>query len=201
MVSLKSSHLDRTGSHCPVGAKTKLTQVIGLEGWVKRTSFQLLSEIEFHGWIALSMCQWMHEMWVYYLILHGWNESFFIFLKIQVLALMVPWRTFNIHETFPLHNKEMYNRKSFFRLVKSWVFSFQESAVRWMHVQAGVFLVCVRTEAGVWTCWSEDSCASVLTMSMRSPTARWPHAASLASPSSPSEAWGRDSTSPSPLRK
>lgn len=49
MLSLKPSRLDRTGSLCPAGTKTKLTQVTGLEGWVKGTSFQLLSEIDFHG--------------------------------------------------------------------------------------------------------------------------------------------------------
>lgn len=75
---------------------------------------------------------------------------------------------------------------------------FQVITVSWMHLQAAAFQVCAETEACVSTDRRVGSCASVHRGSTRSPTVRWPPAASPVSPSSPSEAWGRDSTSPSP---
>lgn len=66
---------------------------------------------------------------------------------------------------------------------------------------ADVCRVCVRTAAGVWTGLPAVSCASVRRGSTRSRIARWPPAVSPDSPSSPSEASGRGSTSPSPSRE
>lgn len=66
---------------------------------------------------------------------------------------------------------------------------------------ADVCQVCVRMAAGVWTDLLAVLCASVHLESTRNRTARWPPAVSLDNPSSPSEASGRGSTSPSPSRE
>lgn len=77
----------------------------------------------------------------------------------------------------------------------------QVNTASWTHHQAAVCPACVRMAASVWTGWRVVSCASVRPGSMRNPTVRSPPAASPDSPSSPSEAWGRGSTSPSPSCK
>lgn len=77
----------------------------------------------------------------------------------------------------------------------------QESTVSSTPRQADACQGCARTAASAWTGLLAVSCASVHQGSMRNRTVRWPPAASPDSPSSPSEAWGRGSTSPCPSRK
>ena len=71
----------------------------------------------------------------------------------------------------------------------------QVNTVRWTPVLDAASPGCVRTGESVWTFWWGGSYASVRLGNTRSPTARWPPAASPDCPSSPSEDWGRGSTS------
>lgn len=77
----------------------------------------------------------------------------------------------------------------------------QESTVSSTPRQADACRACARTAASAWTGLPAVSCASVHRGSTRNRTARWPPAVSPDSPSSPSEAWGRGSTSRCPSCK